>query len=46
MPSEGQFSFDRFQLDLSTGRLSGPSGPIPLAPKALAVLEYLSLIHI
>jgi pimeloyl-ACP methyl ester carboxylesterase/class 3 adenylate cyclase len=42
MPSEGLFSFDRFQLDLSSGRLSGPSGPIPLAPKALAVLEYLA----
>jgi pimeloyl-ACP methyl ester carboxylesterase/DNA-binding winged helix-turn-helix (wHTH) protein/class 3 adenylate cyclase len=39
---EGLFSFDRFQLDLSTGRLSGQSGPIPLAPKALAVLEYLA----
>jgi pimeloyl-ACP methyl ester carboxylesterase/DNA-binding winged helix-turn-helix (wHTH) protein/class 3 adenylate cyclase len=42
MPSKGQFSFDRFQLDLSTGRLSGPSGPIPLTPKALAVLEHLA----
>ncbi|HET9314919.1 MAG TPA: alpha/beta fold hydrolase [Vicinamibacteria bacterium] len=42
MPSEGRLSFDRFQLDLSTGRLSGPSGPIPLSPKALAVLEYLA----
>jgi pimeloyl-ACP methyl ester carboxylesterase/DNA-binding winged helix-turn-helix (wHTH) protein/class 3 adenylate cyclase len=42
MPLEGRFSFDRFQLDLSTGRLSGKSGPIPLAPKALAVLEYLA----
>jgi pimeloyl-ACP methyl ester carboxylesterase/DNA-binding winged helix-turn-helix (wHTH) protein/class 3 adenylate cyclase len=42
MPLEGPFSFDRFQLDLSTGRLSGESGPIPLAPKALAVLEYLA----
>ena len=41
-PLEGLFSFDRFQLDLSTGRLSGGSGPIPLAPKALAVLEYLA----
>ena len=39
---EGWFSFDRFQLDLSSGRLSGQSGPIPLAPKALAVLEYLA----
>src|SRR4030095_3969738 len=42
MPSESLFSFDRFQLDLSTGRLSGGSGPIPLAPKALAVLEDLA----
>src|SRR5262245_56671323 len=42
MPLEGLFSFDRFQLDLSTGRLSGPSGPIPLTPKALAVVEYLA----
>jgi pimeloyl-ACP methyl ester carboxylesterase/DNA-binding winged helix-turn-helix (wHTH) protein len=40
MPAEGLFSFDRFQLDLSTGRLVGPSGPIPLTPKALAVLAY------
>jgi len=39
---DGRFSFDRFQLDLATGRLSGPSGPIPLSPKALAVLEYLA----
>jgi pimeloyl-ACP methyl ester carboxylesterase/DNA-binding winged helix-turn-helix (wHTH) protein len=42
VPLEGQFSFDRFQLDLSTGRLTGQSGPIPLAPKALAVLAYLA----
>jgi pimeloyl-ACP methyl ester carboxylesterase/DNA-binding winged helix-turn-helix (wHTH) protein/class 3 adenylate cyclase len=42
MTSESLFSFDRFQLDLSTGRLNGPSGPIPLTPKALAVLEYLT----
>ena len=42
MPLESRFSFDRFQLDLATGRLSGPSGPIPLSPKALAVLEYLA----
>jgi DNA-binding winged helix-turn-helix (wHTH) protein len=42
MPLAGRFSFDRFQLDLSTGRLSGPSGPIALSPKALAVLEYLA----
>src|SRR5262245_60859104 len=42
MPPEGLFSFDRFHLDLSTGRLSGQSGPIPLSPKALAMLEYLA----
>lgn len=34
--------FDRFVLDPAAGRLSGPSGPIPLSPKALAVLEYLA----
>jgi pimeloyl-ACP methyl ester carboxylesterase/DNA-binding winged helix-turn-helix (wHTH) protein len=39
---ERRFAFDRFQLDLSTGRLNGQSGPIPLTPKALAVLEYLA----
>jgi DNA-binding winged helix-turn-helix (wHTH) protein len=38
----GRLSFDRFQLDLSAGRLSGQSGAIPLSPKALAVLEYLA----
>jgi pimeloyl-ACP methyl ester carboxylesterase/DNA-binding winged helix-turn-helix (wHTH) protein len=41
-PSAGRLSFDRFHLDLSTGRLIGPSGPIPLSPKALALLEYLA----
>ena len=39
---ERRFAFDHFQLDLSTGRLSGQSGPIALTPKALAVLEYLA----
>jgi pimeloyl-ACP methyl ester carboxylesterase/DNA-binding winged helix-turn-helix (wHTH) protein len=42
MRADRRFSFDRFELDLTTGRLSGPSGPIPVAPKALAVLEYLA----
>ncbi len=42
MPVERRFSFDRFQLDLGSGRLSGDAGPIALAPKALAVLEYLA----
>jgi pimeloyl-ACP methyl ester carboxylesterase/DNA-binding winged helix-turn-helix (wHTH) protein len=40
--SPGRFSFGRFELDLSTGRVRGPSGPIPLTPKALAVLEHLA----
>jgi pimeloyl-ACP methyl ester carboxylesterase len=42
MGTERRFSFDRFQLDLMAGRLTGPSGPVALTPKALAVLEYLS----
>src|ERR671924_1439153 len=42
MGTDRRFSFDRFELDLATGRLTGPSGAIPLAPKALAVLEYLA----
>jgi pimeloyl-ACP methyl ester carboxylesterase/DNA-binding winged helix-turn-helix (wHTH) protein len=39
---ERRLSFDRFQLDLSAGLVRGASGPIPLTPKALAVLEYLA----
>ncbi len=42
MPSERCFSFEGFQLDLGSGRLSGNAGPIAIAPKALAVLEYLA----
>ena len=42
MVTERRFSFDRFQLDLTAGRLTGPSGPIAVTPKALAVLEYLA----
>jgi len=41
MSSERCFSFEGFQLDLGSGRLSGNAGPIAIAPKALAVLEYL-----
>ncbi|MET0553205.1 MAG: alpha/beta fold hydrolase [Vicinamibacteria bacterium] len=37
----GLFSFASFQLDLATGRLAGPDGPVPLSPKALSVLEHL-----
>ena len=42
MPSERCFTFGGFQLDLGSGRLSGNAGPIAIAPKALAVLEYLA----
>jgi len=42
MPAERRFSFEGFQLDLASGRLSSGTGPIALAPKALAVLEYLA----
>ena len=42
MASDVLLTFDRFRLDFSTGRLVGPSGPIALTPKALAMLEYLA----
>jgi pimeloyl-ACP methyl ester carboxylesterase/DNA-binding winged helix-turn-helix (wHTH) protein/class 3 adenylate cyclase len=42
MPAERRFKFEGFQLDLGSGRLSGNAGPIAIAPKALAVLEYLA----
>ena len=42
MPAERRFRFEGFQLDLGSGRLSGDAGPIAIAPKALAVLEYLA----
>jgi pimeloyl-ACP methyl ester carboxylesterase/DNA-binding winged helix-turn-helix (wHTH) protein/class 3 adenylate cyclase len=42
MPAERRFKFEGFQLDLGSGRLSGDAGPIAIAPKALAVLEYLA----
>jgi DNA-binding winged helix-turn-helix (wHTH) protein len=35
-------TFDRFRLDADGGDLSGPSGCVPLSPKALAVLHYLA----
>jgi pimeloyl-ACP methyl ester carboxylesterase/DNA-binding winged helix-turn-helix (wHTH) protein len=40
MPS--LLSFARFQLDPSRGQLQGQLGPVPLTPKALALLEYLA----
>ena len=35
-------TFDRFRLDADGGDLYGPSGRVPLSPKALAVLHYLA----
>src|SRR5262245_1933084 len=35
-------TFDRFHLDPESGDLDGPSGRVPLTPKALAVLQYLA----
>jgi pimeloyl-ACP methyl ester carboxylesterase/DNA-binding winged helix-turn-helix (wHTH) protein len=42
MSSERCYSFEGFQLDLASGRLSGDAGPIAIPPKALAILEYLA----
>ena len=38
-----RFAFGHFQFDPSTGDLHGPSGLVPLSPKALALLGYLVL---
>ena len=40
--TERGLAFDRFQLDSHSGDLRGPSGQIPLTPKALALLQYLA----
>ena len=40
--AERGFAFDEFQLDSHSGELRGPSGEIPLTPKALALLQYLA----
>jgi pimeloyl-ACP methyl ester carboxylesterase/DNA-binding winged helix-turn-helix (wHTH) protein/class 3 adenylate cyclase len=42
MASDLSFTFDRFRLDPGSGQLYGDSRPIPLAPKALSLLEYLA----
>jgi pimeloyl-ACP methyl ester carboxylesterase/DNA-binding winged helix-turn-helix (wHTH) protein len=34
--------FGSFQLDPASGQLRGPSGPVPLTPKAFAVLQHLA----
>lgn len=40
--SDDLFRFEGFTLDLRLGRLSGPSGDVPLRPKAFALLAYLA----
>src|SRR5262245_27093428 len=42
MASDPVFSFDCFKIDSARGHLYGASGPVPLTPKALALLEYLA----
>src|SRR5262249_283971 len=42
MASDTLLTFDRFRLDPNSGQLYGDSRPIPLAPKALSLLEYLA----
>jgi DNA-binding winged helix-turn-helix (wHTH) protein/pimeloyl-ACP methyl ester carboxylesterase len=42
MPSRPVLNFDRFKLDSASGQLYGDTGPIPLTPKALSLLEYLA----
>jgi pimeloyl-ACP methyl ester carboxylesterase len=39
---EPTLRFNQFQLDRAGGTLLGQTGPIPLTPKALALLEYLA----
>jgi pimeloyl-ACP methyl ester carboxylesterase/DNA-binding winged helix-turn-helix (wHTH) protein/class 3 adenylate cyclase len=41
MGSHSVRAFPPFRLDSARGQLYGESGPIPLAPKALSLLEYL-----
>jgi pimeloyl-ACP methyl ester carboxylesterase/DNA-binding winged helix-turn-helix (wHTH) protein len=41
MGSNSVRAFHPFRLDSVSGQLYGGSGPIPLAPKALSLLEYL-----
>ncbi len=38
----GGVVFDQFQLDPGKGDLQGRSGPVPLTPKAMALLQYLA----
>src|ERR1044071_5615007 len=42
MVLDSVLKFDQFQLDRAGGTLLGHVGPVPLTPKALALLEYLA----
>jgi pimeloyl-ACP methyl ester carboxylesterase len=42
MTANSVLTFERFQIDPGSGDLQGPSGPVRLTPKALAVLHYLA----
>src|SRR4029450_7699274 len=42
MASDQSLTFGRFRLDPASGQLYGDSRPIPLAPKALSLLEHLA----
>src|SRR5215475_13056230 len=42
MSSDLSLTFGRFRLDPTSGQLYSDSRPIPLAPKALSLLEYLA----
>jgi adenylate cyclase len=42
MPSSNILSFRGFSLNCSSGALAGPSGPVPLRPKAVSLLELLA----
>ncbi len=41
-PTLGPLAFGPFVLDRAGGQLRGPSGPQPLTPKSIALLEYLA----
>jgi pimeloyl-ACP methyl ester carboxylesterase/DNA-binding winged helix-turn-helix (wHTH) protein len=42
MASDVVLTFKHFRIDSARGQLYGASGPIPLTPKALSLLEYLA----
>ncbi len=42
MASDLVLTFKHFRIDSARGQLYGASGPIPLTPKALSLLEYLA----